>query len=246
MFTENAIIFCDADSLYFRPAAAISKDGLKGNWKKDMRLAINHTIDKIKRECMSDNILHAVKGKGNFRNDLAKDYKGNRKELEDDLKTALNYGHEYMRDHHSAHQADGMEADDLVSIWAYEAMEAGQDYYIAGIDKDLLQIPGDHYNFVKSTHVHMDYHAAHLSLMLQCLTGDSTDNIPGIRGIGPKKAQGILSGVPTDRQWSRVRAAWRGHKAGDPTPTWRLLAMIKSWEEYESIKKQIEESKSEE
>ena len=243
MFTEDAIILCDADSLYFRPAAAISKDGLKRNWKKDIRLAINHTVDKIKRECMSDNILHAVKGEGNFRKDLCKDYKANRKELDDDLKTALNYGHEYMREHHNAEQANGMEADDLVSIWAYEAMDANQDYYIAGIDKDLLQIPGDHYNFVKSVHERIDPDTAHYNLMLQCLTGDTADNIQGIRGIGPKKAQGILSGVPTNRQWSRVRAAWRANKAGDPTLTRSLLRMLTSRKEYEDIQKQIEESK---
>ena len=245
MFTENAIVFCDADSLFFRPAAAISKDGLSRNWKKDMRMAINHTINRIKRECMSDTIMHAVKGDGNFRHDIYADYKGNRKELDDDLRTALNYGHSYMCDFHNAVRADGMEADDLVSIWAYEAMAVDQDYYIAGIDKDLLQIPGNHFNFVKSTHQYVDDDAGHLSLMLQCLTGDTADNIPGLKGIGPAKAKRILAGVSADRRWSRVRAAWRKHGAGDPTTSWRLLAMIKTWEEYEDIKSEVASKTSE-
>ena len=240
MFTEDAIIFCDADSLFFRPAAAVSKDGLKRNWKSDIRKAINHTINTIKRECMSDKIMHAVKGKGNFRHGRYKDYNANRKELNDDLRTALNYGHGYMCDKHGAVMADDMEADDLVCIWAHEAIEENQDYYIAGIDKDLLQIPGNHFNFVKSTHVYVDHDAGHLNLMRQCLTGDTADNIPGIKGIGPKKAEKILNGIPSSRQWSRVRAAWRGHNAGDPTISRRLLELLTSWEEYETIRSKAE------
>ena len=44
-----------------------------------------------------------------------------------------------------------MEADDLVSIWAYEAIDNNEEYVICGIDKDLLQIPGQHYNYGKDT-----------------------------------------------------------------------------------------------
>ena len=81
--------------------------------------------------------------------------------------------------------------------------------------------------------------------MLQCLTGDRSDNIPGIKGIGPKKAERILSGVPMQRRWNRVRSAWRANKAGDPSVAKRLLTMITSWEELDDIKKQIEKHESE-
>ena len=239
MFSEDAIIYVDADSLFFRPAAAISKDGLRRHWQKDLRMIINKSIENIKRQCMSDNIRHAIKGKDNFRVILEPTYKAHRKKVEGDLYEALSYAHSYMRSFHSACQADGMEADDLVSIWAHESMQKNQDFTIASIDKDLLQIPGNHYNFVSSTHRHVDHDAAHLNLMLQCLSGDQSDNIPGIRGIGPKKAKHILDGVPSAKRWDRVRAAWRSHGAGDPTHTWRLLKMLESWEEYEEVKSQI-------
>ena len=39
-----------------------------------------------------------------------------------------------------------------VSIWAAEAREEDRPYFVVGIDKDLLQIPGKHYNFAKRTH----------------------------------------------------------------------------------------------
>ncbi|MDD9816698.1 MAG: hypothetical protein OXU61_00955, partial [Gammaproteobacteria bacterium] len=114
---------------------------------------------------------------------------------------------------------------------------------IAGIDKDLKQIPGNHYNFNKQLHEFVDDDNANLNLMLQCLTGDTSDNIPGIKGIGPAKAGKILAGVPMARRWSRVRAAWRRHGAGDPTLSHRLLSMLKSWDELEEIRKECEQKK---
>ena len=131
--------------------------------------------------------MSAVKGSGNFRHDLYPKYKANRKELDADLRKALSYGHQYMCDYHGATRADRMEADDLVAIWARECMEVDQDYTIVGIDKDLLQIPGAHYNFVKKTHKTVDADEGNLNLMLQCLIGDSADNIPGSAASDPRK-----------------------------------------------------------
>ena len=86
----------------------------------------------------------------------------------------------------------------------------------------------------------MDHDAGHLNLMRQCLTGDTADNIPGIKGIGSKKADKILNGIPSSRQSSRVRAAWRGHNAVDPTTSRRLLELLTSLEEYETIRSKAE------
>lgn len=229
------IILIDADSIYFRIACATKK-------KNEIRKAITHTMNEIKRNCGTDKYLAAVKGPSNFRHDLYDDYKGHRKPLDDDLKKALAYGYDYMVEHHGAIVADGMEADDLVSIWAYEQMDMGFDPVIAAIDKDLLQIPGWHYNFVKKEEPrYVDVDQANMYLMLQCLTGDSADNIPGIKGIGPKKAEKILEGVPMERRWNRVKAAWRAHKAGDVELSYRLLKMLTSWEEFEAIQKELKE-----
>ena len=222
----------DADSIYFRQAC-VTKN------KKDIRQGIDYMMNQIKRDCLSDQLMVAVKGHGNFRKDLFPKYKANRKDLDENLKVALTYGHEYMCKKWDAVMADGMEADDLVAIWAYEAREAEAAYVIAGIDKDLLQIPGNHYNFVKKTHQFVDDDKANLNLMLQCLTGDGTDNIPGIKGVGPKTAERILKGVPMERRWNRIRASWRGYKAGSPDLSYDLLRMLTSWEEFDAIKERI-------
>jgi DNA polymerase-1 len=238
MFTDNAVILVDSDSIYFRMACVTKK-------KKDIRVGIDHTMREIQQNCGSDNFLVAIKGRGNFRKKIYPDYKSTRKELDADVKEALNYGHDYMVSKYSAVMADDMEADDLVSIWANECRDVAQDFTVAGIDKDLLQIHGTHYNFVKKEITEISEDTANLKLMLQCLTGDRSDNIPGIKGIGPKKAEKLLSGVPMQRRWNRVRSAWRANKAGDPSVAKRLLTMITSWEELDDIKKQIEKHESE-
>ena len=222
----------DADNIYFRAV-------LKCDKEYDIRKAIRSTMDTIRRETMCNDPLVAVKGKGNYRKDLYPDYKANRKPMEDDIRERLAYAHNYMIDHYGAVMADGMEADDLVAIWAYECMEADIPYVVVGIDKDLLQIPGEHYNFGKGTHTNVDKDLANYNLMLQCLTGDNADNIPGIKGIGPKKAERILANVPMDRRWNRIRAAWRKHNAGDPNLSHDLLRMLTTWKEFEDVKESI-------
>lgn len=59
------------------------------------------------------------------------------------------------------------------------------------------------------------------------------------KGIGPKKAEKILKGIPMERRWNRVRAAWRGHNSGDPTLSYNLLRMLTSWEDFDAIKAQV-------
>ena len=228
MFTDDFVLV-DADSIYFRVACVTEKTN-------EIRKGIDYTMNEIRKNCMSDRLMVAVKGIGNFRKDIYSKYKANRPELDPGRKKALNYGYKYMVDKHGAVPADDMEADDLVAIWAAECRSSGDDYTIAGIDKDLLQIPGYHYNFTKKTFQSVDEDAGNLSLMLQCLTGDNTDNIPGLKGIGPAKAKKILLNVPQERRWGRVKAAWRAHKAGDPYLSRALLTMLTSFEELEIVR----------
>ena len=210
-------VLVDADTIYYR--AAFRKN------KKEIRSNIRSSLLNIKAHTWADNMFIAVKGFGNFRKDLYPKYKANRK-VDPELKPYLEYGWNYMIDEWDAVKADGMEADDLISIWAAECRASDVEYIVAGIDKDLLQIPGRHYNYHKETFTDVDESTAHYNLMLQCLTGDNSDNIPGIKGIGPKKAERILDGVATDSMWSRVRATWVEHNAGDPTLSRTLLTML--------------------
>lgn len=133
-------------------------------------------------------------GKNNFRYEIAKTvpYKGNRV----DMKKPKHY--EALREHMvtrlGAVIVDGQEADDEVAI----RMTAEPDtYLLVGVDKDLRQIPGWHYNPRKAETEYIDEFEGYKNFTLQLLMGDRIDNIPGLAGIGPKKADKALSKAKT-------------------------------------------------
>ena len=218
-------ILIDADSLYFRCCMATQK-------KHEVRKAVKNMLKEIETECgifSKPKLWIAIKGQGNFRYDVAENYKGQRKELEEKIKLCLAYAHEHLQEEYGAIRCDGMEADDMVAIWAWECIRERKPYVVVHIDKDLNMIPGAHYNFVKRQHYMVDYQQAHSTFLKQILTGDTADNIPGVRGIGPKKSEKLLEGVPFDRMWSKVKQQWTDKKQMEVSA--RLLWMATSQEE---------------
>ena len=142
-------------------------------------------------------------GKTNFRNDIAVTvpYKGNRA----DLKKPKHY--QALRDHlvkrHGAVISVNEEADDTVAIVATQRLD---NCWIVGQDKDLDQLQGWHYNPVKDERYYVNAFEAYKSFCVQLLTGDRTDNISGLQGIGPKKAEKALKDAKTEEEL--LEAAW--------------------------------------
>ena len=237
----NLNILVDADSIFFKVAyGATSESDLRKKYDsfcRKLELTVKDKLCNPFDEDETATTYYAVKGTGNFRKDLYDKYKSNRPNLDQDIRDKLNFLHRYAITN-GAIPADNMEADDLVCIWAYEAREAEDQYVICGIDKDLKQIPGNHYNYGKDTWDFIDDDTGHYNLMLQCLTGDNTDGIPGLKGIGPKKAEKILKDTPKERRWNRVKAAWRGHGGNlkQLEVSYKLLRMLTSWEELNDIR----------
>ena len=136
-------------------------------------------------------------GYENFRISIAKTkpYKGPRTQdkpkhvtlLRDYLTTAWKFSVEQYQ-----------EADDALGIAAY-SMEP-EDYIICTTDKDLNMIRGWHYNMRKNEKFWVDEDDTLYNFYTQVLTGDRVDNIPGLVGIGPKKAEKILKGCKTEDQ----------------------------------------------
>lgn len=128
---------------------------------------------------------------GNFRELIATraKYKGNR----DGQARPKHFKaiRQHLIDKHGAIQTEGQEADDILGI----QMSANPDSVCVSFDKDLLQIPGLHYDWVKKTEVGITPKQGAINFWTQVLTGDPVDNVPGIEGIGPKKAAAILNGA---------------------------------------------------
>lgn len=139
-------------------------------------------------------------GKTNFRNAVATTapYKGTRKAEKPTHYDALRT---YLSLSWSAELSDGIEADDMLAI---RATELGDESVMVTLDKDLDQVQGWHYNFVKSSLYYVTKEEGLLSFYKQFLTGDAVDNIKGVHGIGPKKAQALLEGHSEKEMWDIV------------------------------------------
>ena len=93
------------------------------------------------------------------------------------------------------------EADDAISWFGWDCYTKGESCVIAGVDKDLNQIPGNHYDYGNGRSYHVGEEAANRFFFQQLLTGDTADNIPGIKGIGVKRANTILSKGANPEEW---------------------------------------------
>lgn len=96
----------------------------------------------------------------------------------------------------------GEEADDLIGIAATQLQGS---CVVCSLDKDLKQLPGRHYDFVKKEEVTISPKEAWLNFYSQVISGDSTDNVPGLTGYGPVKARKALEGCKNNRAcWLKV------------------------------------------
>ena len=160
--------------------------------------AVTEQLNSIVRECEKHlgkkcNVVLYLSGQNNYRDKLAtiKPYKGNRDAAHKPVHFAAI--REYLIKQRGAKVIHGREADDEVSIVARKMARDKLPFIVATIDKDLDQIPGQHYNYRKKVHYTVDHEEALAWFYVQCLSGDPTDNIPGCYRCGPAKAQKIVN-----------------------------------------------------
>lgn len=120
----------------------------------------------------------------NFRTRIYPEYKAHRTQPKPEH---YNYLREYLICDYGAKLVVGAEADDGIGIASNEGT------IIASIDKDLDQIPGTHFNFVRNVIYDVLPGEAIHNFYKQLLTGDVSDNIRGVSGIGEKKATKLLA-----------------------------------------------------
>jgi 5'-3' exonuclease len=228
--------FIDADSLIYRIA-------MKGISLETAKKYYDEEIEKIGWDTCSSEVFVAVKGSGNFRYEIAEDYKNNRKQQgEKDPDPRLTKRRKAINEYAYSlghHKSDGCEADDIVSIWAQEALDAEEHFVIAHIDKDIDMVEGWHYNYNKKTLYHTSKEQGHYRMCLQMLTGDSTDKIQGIVGVGIKTAEKLLDEVPAVEMIGKVQEAWEKAHPDDWNERlevcWNLLYMRRNWDSFHRL-----------
>lgn len=214
---------------------------------EDLQIAIYRMEDLVGRILDETNAtsykIYLTDSEGNYRRQLFPDYKANRTQPKpkwlEDLK-------EFLIVDHGAEIALGMEADDALGIAQVNALrkfDPDPNYWnqpkylesvICSIDKDLLQIPGNHYNFVKKEQFYVSPHMGMLQFYTQLLVGDVSDNVLGVIGIGPKKAEKALEKATNELEmFDVVRKLFKDDER--LLLTGRLLKILQSKEELNSL-----------
>ena len=149
-------------------------------------------------------VVFDAKGK-NFRHDMYEDYKATRKPMPDDLRSQVQPIHEIVRAlGMPLLMIDGVEADDVIGTLAKEATEKKIDTVISTGDKDIAQLVSEHVTLIDTMNdsrtdldgvVDKFGIPAHLIIDYLALMGDSSDNIPGMPGVGQKTALALLQGI---------------------------------------------------
>ena len=144
-----------------------------------------------------------------FRHKMYPDYKGTRKSMDDDLRVQV----PIIKDVLSAMDItivtkEGFEADDIIGTLAKKNASYDLEVVIVSGDKDLLQLADDHISMMTpktskgvTTVTHYtpekikEEFGVEVSefVLLKAIMGDTSDNIPGVKGVGPKTAAPIVS-----------------------------------------------------
>ena len=144
----------------------------------------------------SDTFVCYLTGPNNFRKKINPEYKANRKDKPKPIHLAI--CREFLIDQYDAKVTDGFEADDALG------MAQTNESVIYSIDKDLLMIPGCHYNFVTKTYKEVDELEGLKSFYRSMLVGDRSDNIKGVEGIGPVKAGKLIDPCTTEEEMMHI------------------------------------------
>jgi len=181
--------------------------------------AYAHSMDKIKsimeRTGCADFELHFTRGRESFPYTMVDaEYKGNR-----DF-SAIPYGLGELKDLFVATHPDKAfnnylaEADHIVVC---KKRDNPEKYILCAVDKDVIYaLEGTHFNYYSSTKYNIPMKWVTITeddamrrYYIQTLTGDTGDNVIGIHGIGPKKAEKILAKCTTPREcWDEVVATY--------------------------------------
>jgi len=197
-------------------------------------------MDILSEELYSDNVIMAVKSGKNFRDEIYSDYKRDRGKWKIP-NPFVDMIRSYAVEQSFATFAGDKEADDLIRIWAEEARKHDVPFVVASIDKDLRCIPGRHWNIKKKILDTVTEHDAMQLYYSQLLSGDPTDFIPGLPGIGPKKAVNAILHCTTEEECQEIVCAMYFEAYG---PEWepyllsngKMIHIQRDWNDYFTLK----------
>ena len=203
--TKPTIALLDVDRLVYAVAFQVQgKDEPEANILNSAKLMLEALKREVKGLMPSIEKFQVILSDArNFRkmlDNMEKPYKGNRGPKPD----ACGIIRDYFRKYQKAWSSPYCEADDVCAMLHHKQHREGTyNTLLVDIDKDSLNTPGWHMSpsikrkgfITKEAKVFfVESDDASYNFYKQLLTGDTVDNIPGVPGIGPKKADSILKG----------------------------------------------------
>jgi DNA polymerase-1 len=205
------VFLIDGSGFIFRAYFARAKDPkverfqTKSGVQTEVVMIFSNMLDKYLRETDADHIAVIFDASGrSFRNEMYSEYKANRREMPDDLAPQLEHVRRAAEAFGVCHiEMDNFEADDLIATYARHAVEAGAKVTILSSDKDMMQLVADDRVMMRDPMTDRPIGEAEVRekfgvgpdkvIEVQALCGDSTDNVPGVPGIGVKTAAELIN-----------------------------------------------------
>lgn len=201
----KTITIIDTFGFFFRSYFALPPLRNSQGFPTGLLTGFANLVDTLHRDHSTDYLVFALDAKGKtFRNDMYPEYKANRDEAPEDLRKQLPVAIEWIEQMGFANLSrEGFEADDVIGTVTRFAREQGLKVRIVSHDKDLYQMIDDGvvvmYDSVKRQEVDekacIEKFGVHPKdfINFQAILGDSSDNVPGVKGIGKVGASKLIN-----------------------------------------------------
>ncbi|ORT99775.1 DNA polymerase I [Anaerovibrio sp. JC8] len=210
---KKKFFILDGSSLLYRAFYALPLLESKSGEFTNAIYGFSNMLVKLMTEWKPDYLVIAFDaGKKTFRNDMFTEYKGTRKPTPPELLSQIPIFHEMIKAWGiSLVELSGYEADDIIGTLANKALDNGCEAYVVTGDRDALQLvkPDLKVLFTKKgiSELKVYDEAAFQEeyegldpiqlIDMKGLMGDTSDNIPGVPGVGPKTAMKLLAAYGT-------------------------------------------------
>ena len=209
----NKLILIDGNSLSFRAFYALPLLSNKAGIHTNAIYGFAMLLEKIMREEQPSHFLVAFDaGKTTFRHSKYSEYKGGRQSTPPELSEQFPYIRQLLDAYHIKHyELENYEADDIIGTLSKEANKQGFETIIVTGDRDLTQLATDNVTiyYTKKGVTDVDHYTPefiaekydgltpHQIIDMKGLMGDTSDNIPGVAGVGEKTAIKLLKQFET-------------------------------------------------
>ena len=201
----KTITIIDTFGFFFRSYFALPPLRNSEGFPTGLLTGFANLVHALHRDHSTDYLVFALDAKGKtFRNDIYPEYKANRDPAPDDLVKQLPIAIEWIEEMGFANLSrEGFEADDVITTVTKFAKEKGMKVRIVSHDKDLYQMIEDGkvemYDSVKRAVVDEQACVDKFGVRpqdfinFQAILGDSSDNVPGVKGIGKVGASKLIN-----------------------------------------------------